>query len=380
MDFLRRSSSRKRGSNRSRTRAALIERLEQRSLLSLTPIPASLNLVAGEQPSPPVTIGSFLDSDLNAVSGNFTAAIAWGDGHTSAGTVSATSTPGRFDVTGTNLYLTPNTYAITIQIDDYQGDSTAINSTAYVAAPVLTPVGTVLNFTAGVPTSGPVTVGSFFDTNPSPAASSFTATITWGDGNTSAGTVTASTTKAGLFLVSGTNLYTTANTYTISVLVQDQTGHSTTITSKASVTSNTVYSFTGGLADVITNGPHAAMGFTNTNRPTFTGTAAPYAIVQLYARHFNTDAKLPLGEAVANGNGQWSLTTGPLAVGTYIVSATVTLPGGYPSGTITLHKPSGTDLVHIDLTPRLVRWLSHGQKSAPHPKMSKPPRVRHHKA
>jgi hypothetical protein len=103
--------------------------------------------------------------------------------------------------------------------------------------------------------------------------------------------------------------------------------------------------FSGGLANLISNGPHAANGFTNTNWPTFSGTAAPFAVVQLYARRFNVDAQLPLGLAVAGASGQWSLTTGPLAHGIDIVTATVRATGGYPSSLMTLRNANGKDLV-----------------------------------
>src|SRR5271157_5508934 len=115
--------------------------LERRELLSLTPIPASVNFMAGVSPSTPVRIGSILDSNTAAVAGDFTATINWGDGHSSAGTIEATSTAGRFDITGTNLYLTPNSYPVTIQVKDYEADSATISSTAFVAAPALTPIG-----------------------------------------------------------------------------------------------------------------------------------------------------------------------------------------------------------------------------------------------
>jgi hypothetical protein len=126
------------------------------------------------------------------------------------------------------------------------------------------------------------------------------------------------------------------------------------VTDTANVTTmglpNNPVPLTGGLAAVIGNGPHAASGFTITDRPTFGGTAPPYLVVQLYARHFNVDAQLSLGEAVANANGQWTFTAGPLAVGTYIVTATYTIPAGYPSNTMRLTNQNGSDLVYIDLT------------------------------
>ncbi len=96
-----------------------------------------------------------------------------------------------------------------------------------------------------------------------------------------------------------------------------------------------------------------------THRPTFRGTTAPYATVQLYARLLNIDAVLPLGEAVADSNGNWTLQTGPLAAGPYIFTATVTNPGGFPSQEMTLTSPQGGALIYIVPSRKLVRHLSH---------------------
>ena len=90
-------------------------------------------------------------------------------------------------------------------------------------------------------------IGSFLDSNPTALPGNFTATITWGNGQTSSGVVTASTTT-GLFVVSGTNLYTNTGIYPILISVQDNLGDSINITSTALVNTNQVYGFTGGLA------------------------------------------------------------------------------------------------------------------------------------
>jgi len=180
--------------------------------------------------------------------------------------------------------------------------------------------------------------------------------------------------------VTGTNLYASQGSHTINISVKDQQGDSTSIISTAVVNTNQVYGFTGGLANSIVNGPFAASGCTNTNRPTFSGTAAPFAIVQLYARYLNVDAPIPLGEAVASANGQLILTAGPLATGSYIVLATVTMPSGYPSNMMTLTNQDGSNVVYIDLAPAPVRRPPHRWRPAPHPRMaaSRPPTVKPH--
>ena len=81
-------------------------------------------------------------------------------------------------------------------------------SLADVAGPsgVLTTYGQTANFVAG--TLFVATLVSFTDSNPNAVAGQFTAVITWGDGTTGAGTVSAS--GAG-FIVTGTHTYNFAS-------------------------------------------------------------------------------------------------------------------------------------------------------------------------
>jgi hypothetical protein len=84
------------------------------------------------------------------------------------------------------------------------------------------------------------------------------------------------------------------------------------------------------LSAILGNGPNAANGYTNTNRPTFSGTAPPFSTVELFAKPSSLDVSEPLGYAIASEAGQWTLATGPLADGISTVTAVVTPPGGYP--------------------------------------------------
>ncbi|HVA47067.1 MAG TPA: choice-of-anchor tandem repeat GloVer-containing protein [Pirellulales bacterium] len=84
----------------------------------------------------------------------------------------------------------------------------------------LTGIGVDIQATTNIPFTG--IVASFTDTNQAAAASDFTASIDWGDGATSAGTVTANST--GGFDVSGTQTYALAGSYPIDVTVSDSPG------------------------------------------------------------------------------------------------------------------------------------------------------------
>jgi uncharacterized protein (TIGR03118 family) len=84
---------------------------------------------------------------------------------------------------------------------------------------------------AGTAFNGPV--ATFSDLDPKGTQTDYTATITWGDGHTSAGTVAPN--GSGGFTVSGSNTYATAGSFPISVQVQDLGGSSVALTNTATV-------------------------------------------------------------------------------------------------------------------------------------------------
>jgi hypothetical protein len=124
----------------------------------------------------------------------------------------------------------------------------------------------------------------------------------------------------------------------------------------------TTYIFTGGLAPGPGNGPNAALGYTGSNRPTFSGTANPFAVVELFARRSDVDAVLPLGRAVASGSGAWTMATGPLSNGSFLVTAVVTPPGGYPSPMLPLANSGRVVIDTLDPKFVSVRPLKGGAK------------------
>jgi uncharacterized delta-60 repeat protein len=112
----------------------------------------------------------------------------------------------------------------------------------------LTATGTAVTATAGAPFTG--VVATFTDADPNGTAGQFTATITWGDGTTSAGTITAN--GQGGFDVTGTHTYAAAAGYDIVVQIQDVGGSSARADSTVSVTS---------LGQNVQTGQAAGVGF-----------------------------------------------------------------------------------------------------------------------
>ena len=167
---------------------------------SLTPQGTSISVDVNQAFSG--TVATFTDTDTANGAGDFTATIDWGDGTTTTGTVSGSN--GAFTVAGSHTYTAGGQDNVQVTLaDDAPGTATA---TATTTATVRSLAGQmVLNAaTEGTALPNSTSVATFTDTNGSDAAGSFTATIDWGDGVTTAGTVVGS---AGSFTVQGGHTY-----------------------------------------------------------------------------------------------------------------------------------------------------------------------------
>jgi RHS repeat-associated protein len=109
-----------------------------------------------------------------------------------------------------------------------QATPTAAQASTVVVQPVITAVGRTFTATAGAPFGGPV--ASF--TDPGAQASDFTALISWGDGHTSAGTVTP---NGPGFDVAGANTYAAPGSYLVQVVIRRSDGRTATAVSRATV-------------------------------------------------------------------------------------------------------------------------------------------------
>jgi hypothetical protein len=233
------------------------EALESRTLLSVSlPTPTSVSVepvstAPVTAPTAPITAGTGLT--LNLAAGTpftgtvafykspvidplpgytLTASISWGDGNVSAGTLQygQNGLEYGYDIVGSHTYAKVGTYKIvtTLALTPSSGGTgpvtglskliATINSTAIVT-PLSSnsPGGVTIDEVAGQ--SFTADVGTF--TTLAPAAD-LKATISWGDGSTSAGTL-QSDGVSGLDLVKmevdGTHTYAEAGTYPIRIVV-----------------------------------------------------------------------------------------------------------------------------------------------------------------
>lgn len=187
------------------------------------------------------TVATFSDADPSGQPSEYSATIDWGDGTSSAGTIDGWS------VSGSHTYAEEGTYVVTVTISDAD---TAYNvahalGSATVADAALAAQGRSINSTN--PFSG--TVATFTDADPNGAVTDYTATVDWGDGTTSPGTIAQD--GAG-FDVNGTHAYTQLGPYTVTVHVCDAGGACADATS-----SILVYGLTSGGSFVIGDGSAA---------------------------------------------------------------------------------------------------------------------------
>ncbi|MGH2854927.1 MAG: hypothetical protein ACRDLF_12140, partial [Solirubrobacteraceae bacterium] len=188
------------------------------------------------------TVATFTDPDLSATASEYAATIEWGDGSESTGTVSGTG--GNFSVSGSHTYAEENNYPITVRISDVDNasntataTSTATISDAPLSSECATPATTLQAF------AGPT--ATFTDADPGGMSSDYNATVEWGDGSESTGTVSVGT-GHGPYTVSGSHTYNSTGPFTITTTITDVGG------SRTSVRCETlVFAFPSGGAFVI---------------------------------------------------------------------------------------------------------------------------------
>src|SRR5439155_6567463 len=146
------------------------------------------NITAAEGSTSSVqTVATFVDPN-GAGSATYSADIDWGDGNTSTGTITANGAT--FTVAGSHKYTEEGSFSVVTTVhragsSDGVGTSTATISDVSV-------IGTGgFTYTAPVGVAGSTqTLASFTDPAGAEAVNEYLATINWGDGSSSAGTIT----------------------------------------------------------------------------------------------------------------------------------------------------------------------------------------------
>jgi len=298
-------------------------------------------------------VASFSDPQTTGQVGQYTATINWGD-NTTATTGVITFTGGTdFTVAGSHTYAEEGPYPLTVTVTGPNGRTFLANGQAVVAdAPLHASAAAIFpNPTTLVPFTG--VVATFTDDDPMGTAADYQATIVWGDGHTSTGTI-AGPGNNGFFTVTGTNTYATAGSYVFTVTIVDNGGSTVTTSPSTISVGNIPALLTGYLDPGSISGPSKNLNITNVTRPTFEGMAAPFAIVQLFAQQGNTNPtmNLSLGQTIAGPEGFWSLTSPTLSDGAYTISASMISQAGFPTAPVLIVSPNNP-LVIDTIAPRV---------------------------
>ena len=285
---------------------------------------------------------------LTADSAYYSATVDWGDGVTTAATFGV-GVSGGFSVFATpHTYAAPGTYTLTLTV----GDAGAPNLLATTGAVTITGL-------AGTPTPQSGIVGQPIGSGqpipletvsaaqesqieaafPAPKAGYYSATIDWGDGSpTSVGTLSQN--PDGTFTVNGpSHTYQSPGDFHVNILI-GTTGQPNLATfgNTIAVTEAPI-SISGGLNPTSDTGISDSDGITKDTVPNFLGTAAPDATVRLYAIPASSSsagggnipspvAPILIGQGAADPSGAYSITSSPLADGTYDIEAIATCKFG----------------------------------------------------
>ena len=179
-------------------------------------------------------VASFTDSNPYLRPADFSATLTWGDGQTSAGTI-VTNPSGGFLVLGDHTYAQAGGYATGVTIRDHEGHSVSDGSIATVAAAPLSAMPLAVSAKPRVSFQAPV--AAFADPNALATPASFSATISWGDGSLTSGTMIAlGTSPAGsTFAVEGVHKYKKQGHFKVTVLIADTGGGKTIASGLATI-------------------------------------------------------------------------------------------------------------------------------------------------
>jgi hypothetical protein len=193
--------------------------------------PSALTLAEGAAIGTPVA--HFTDTDTGPIPpvSHYSATISWGDGSSSAATVSGAGGAAGYDVTVGPHAFEAGSYPLVVTITDIGG------ALATVTIPL-----TVLDAPLSATPAPPIGLGdeafsgqlaTFTDADPGANAAHYSAQILWGDGSASVGTIAAA--AGGTFTVTGAHTYAISGTYAVTVLVRDSGGQSAVVQTSLTV-------------------------------------------------------------------------------------------------------------------------------------------------
>jgi hypothetical protein len=288
------------------------------------------------------SVATFSDQFTANTSNDFTAVIVWGDGTTWTGTVSGSGS--NYTISGSHVFSEEGTYVGSSTLTDgEQGSSASATFTAIISDPAVAATGG-LTFTAVEGAlAADQTVATFDDPAGAEAATNYSATIEWGDGSTSPGTISLDTASSS-FTVLGTHRYPANGNDTVSVIITHDQSTAVTVSSTAAVSDPAVISSGGytvsgeeatdsGLQTIATftdpGSDLPPVNYTATidwgDSSTSTGTVAGPDVDSVYTvsgRHFYAEeGAYSIGVSVAHGGAPVGISTSNASIADVAVNA-----------------------------------------------------------
>lgn len=158
------------------------------------------------------TIATFTDPNGVLSLDHYKAVVSWGDGTTSNGIITLNNNV--FTVQGSHIYNEEGNDNVTITISRDTSSTIVVTDIVKVADAILTGQSAVIS--PGTTVNG--VVASFKDPDTTDTIVDYSATIAWGDGNTSAGVIVVGA-YPGQFNVTGNHSYSDKNPHTITVII-----------------------------------------------------------------------------------------------------------------------------------------------------------------
>jgi hypothetical protein len=203
-----------------------------------------------------VPVATFTDPNGNHLSTQYSATISWGDGTSTSGVISGPNANGVYTVSGTHTYTEEGPEVLQVTVNDgYATYALSVVANGIVSSPttfvaataqssatiavtdpaVVAAGGFTINTNVNPTIIGSQKVATFTDPGGTEARGDYSATINWGDGQTSSGTLTGPDPN-GVFTVYGSHPYAILGTETIRTTISHDAAATATAISTAVVT------------------------------------------------------------------------------------------------------------------------------------------------
>jgi large repetitive protein len=176
-------------------------------------------------------VGGMIDANPFEPVGDYSVSIDWGDGSApSAAVITPSGVPGQFSLSGSHTYVEDGDFTLSITVNDDGTLAATATGDVTVAEAQISASGNNISGIEGVTLNK--TVATFSDTDIEPI-SDYAASIDWGDGNVTNGTIVAL--GGGSYAVKGAHAYGDEGLYAMSISINDDGALAATASANANI-------------------------------------------------------------------------------------------------------------------------------------------------